>query len=115
MLEFVRKEVWCMEEAEVSRSSLLSFFLNGHREDMVVLLNDGVFHQYMTYESLLYNFPGNDCFVTAGVNIFRQAELFLQRRRTDRVCCRLLTGAEACFRFFVGITRRERQAGRTKN
>lgn len=57
MLEFVRKEVWCMEEDEVSRSSLLSFFLNGHREDTVVLLNDGIFHKYITYESLLYDVP----------------------------------------------------------
>ena len=54
MLEFVRKEVWCMEEAEITRASLLSFFLNGHREDIVVLLNRGVFFKYITYEILLY-------------------------------------------------------------
>lgn len=80
MIEFVRKEVWCMEETEVSRSSLLSFFLNGHREDTAVLLNDGVFHRYMTYESLLYDVAGNDCFVTAGENIFREAELFFAEK-----------------------------------
>ncbi len=80
MLEFVRKEVWCMEEDEVSRSSLLSFFLNGHREDTVVLLNDGIFHKYITYESLLYDVPGNDCFVTAGENVFREAELFFTEK-----------------------------------
>lgn len=76
MLEFIRKEVWCMEEAEVSRASLLSFFLNGHREDTVVLSNRGIFRKYVTYEGLLYDIPGNGCSVTAGENIFREAKLF---------------------------------------
>lgn len=80
MLEFVRKEVWCMEEAEITRASLLSFFLNGHREDIVVLLNRGVFCKYMTYESLLYDIPGNDCFVTVGENIFYEAESFFEEK-----------------------------------
>lgn len=80
MMEFVPKEVWCMEEAEVSRASLLNFFLNGHREDMVVLLNGGIFHKYMTYESLLYDISGNDCSVAAGENVFFEANRFFSEK-----------------------------------
>ena len=93
MIEFIRKEVWCMEEAEVSRALLLNFFLNGHREDTVVLSNKGVFRQYLTYESLLYDIPGNNCSVTAGEDVFCQAKLFFAEK-VNRL--RLLPVVDGC-------------------
>lgn len=95
MIEFIKKEVWSMEEAEVSRSSLLAFFLNGHREDTVVLSDGGIFRKYMTYESLLYDIPGNGCSVTAGENIFREASVFFSEK-ANRL--RLLPVVDGCGR-----------------
>lgn len=76
MVEFIKKEVWCVEEAEASRAFLLKFFLDGHRDDLVVVQDNGVFRKCLTYESLLYNVPGSDKVVTVGERIFSDAEEF---------------------------------------
>lgn len=54
MIRLCDKEIYVINELSMSRSECLSFFLNGHIEDIIVLVaEDGQFEAALTYKSLL--------------------------------------------------------------
>lgn len=79
MIEFIQKEVWVMEEKEVDRTWLLTFFLNDHRNDLVVLNKDGKFSRLLNYNRFLFNSDIAGSYVSADKNIFAEAELFYRK------------------------------------
>lgn len=84
MVEFICKEVYFVEKIECSRNKLLNFFLNGHRKDIVVLQNAGIFERYLTYESLLYGSSEGGESVTIGENVFADAQNFFKVRENRK-------------------------------
>lgn len=56
MVRFCDREVVCLEQGSVSYSELLQYFLNGHIDDPVCVMDDsGMYFGYITYHSLLQN------------------------------------------------------------
>lgn len=56
MIRFCDREVCCVREDEADRQQILTYFMNGHRNEMVCMLDDaGCFVGSITYDSLLGN------------------------------------------------------------
>lgn len=54
MIRFCDREVYCIEEESINRSQLLTYFLDGHREEKIYVVNTyGKYVGSITYESLL--------------------------------------------------------------
>lgn len=54
MIRFCDKEVYCVMEDSIDRRQMMSYFMNGHRDDPVCILNgENQFVGSITYESLL--------------------------------------------------------------
>lgn len=67
-----------MEETEATRTTLLNFFLSGHRRELVVLQREGKFVRYLTYEGLLYRMSGGKQTVAVDENLFQEARRFFE-------------------------------------
>lgn len=54
MIRFCDKEICCVIESKLDRRQLMDFFMNGHREEIVCVLDEeGKFTGSVTYLSLL--------------------------------------------------------------
>lgn len=54
MIRFCDKEVFCVKADQLDRGELFCYFLNGHREDMLCVIDDdGKYKGNITYVSLL--------------------------------------------------------------
>ncbi len=82
MIRFCDKEVCCVTESEIDRQQLLAYFLNGHRNELVCILDDkDQFVGSITYHSLLENSIIKDYLVL-------NADVWQNGRRYFRNCQR---------------------------
>lgn len=81
MIRFCDKEVICLELDEISRNGLIDYFLNGHLDEPICILdNFGRYLGYITYHSLIRNKDTNKAIETECLilnrDIWKTARLF---------------------------------------
>lgn len=76
MIRFCDKEICCVKENDADRQQIIAYFLNGHRAEMICILDDeGKFSGSVTYSLLLGREP------CAAIN--REYIVFLRGRLSE--------------------------------
>jgi hypothetical protein len=79
MVVLLSGEIYTIEgDIQMSRLELLNFFLDGHREDIIIQYKNGMAVKYITYHNILFPGKNHPDYIHYDSNSFQTASQFLE-------------------------------------